>query len=893
MNKYLLFFLLIISSTAFKAQEIAGFDQKISGEDIVYFSPFRNFAKQALLTRCDGTSPIEFTAQKPNLQEGIAQFRFLIGFSSGTSAADRFFDVYLNDSLLFTFKTEKRWSERQNFQLASNYAPRGHYRFTMLEKDINKDLFGYFELELPFKKGQDTRFKIVGRAAQSRDWLMLFAYQDAFKTALSASNLILRAEQLRPLNFECVIPQGADSIQLSSPFFTYQRRLRPGYHALSIAAYPKTFTGKDSVLVELFSLGSKINSLQLPVDVLPVKDLSFHIIHHSHNDIGYSHLQSEVAKIQTENIRSALRWIAKGGVGAVQPVWHIESLWAVENFLAEASPQEQQEFVAAVKSGHLVLSANYANVLTGLMRPEEFRWLTAYAKQLEKQFDIKISNAMVTDIPGQAYAAFEAYTQQGLPFLSLGPNYVQNLPDHGDRVGGVINETGDQPFLWSPMSDSSKKLLVWTAGKGYSYFHNIAANQQQFEWEKRISQYTLELANYPYDIVQLRYTKNADNGPVDTTLCRFVYEWNQKYSTPQLVISNLDTLFTKFLAQNKSVLPVKTGEISPYWEDGAYSTAAEEIQMRRLVQKVIDLEAHYKTQNEFAAHEKAFAVIHRNLILFHEHTWGSWCSISAPDTYFSTEQWRIKKAFLDSAQAQYERLENKLVLEQKRDSKVLSNIMYSWSGKQPGLHSLTYENQELLIQDSLGLGALIYSLGIAPQKHELVPILKTEAKSQRQTFANAQLKAQLNIEIGDNPNELIFNYSIDKKAIREKEALHVCLPFALQNPTLSYGDATLLNYPDDQLPGSNKEFICIPEKFILEDARFKITIYTPDCNLIEIGQPINEQQQIGAKVWSRETQDFSKLYLYVFNNYWHTNYKADQGGHLEFSFRVKVEEKDL
>jgi hypothetical protein len=882
---------LIISSAAFKAQEIAGFDQKISGEDIVYFSPFRNFAKQALLTRCDGTSPIEFTAQKPNLQEGIAQFRFLIGFSSGTSAADRFFDVYLNDSLLFTFKTEKRWSERQNFQLASNYAPQGHYRFTMLEKDINKDLFGYFELELPFKKGQDTRFKIVGRAAQSRDWLMLFAYQDAFKTALSASNLILRAEQLRPLNFECVIPQGADSIQLSSPFFTYQRRLRPGYHALSIAAYPKTFTGKDSVLVELFSLGSKINSLQLPVDVLPIKDLSFHIIHHSHNDIGYSHLQTEVAKIQTENIRSALRWIAKGGVGAVQPIWHVESLWAVENFLAEATPEEQQQFVAAVKSGHLVLSANYANVLTGLMRPEEFSWLTAYAKQLEQQFDIKISNAMVTDIPGQAYAAFEAYTQQSLPFLSLGPNYVQNLPDHGDRVGGVINETGDQPFLWTPLADSSKKLFVWTAGKGYSYFHNIAANQQQFEWEKRISQYTLELANYPYDIVQLRYTKNADNGPVDTTLCRFVHEWNQKYSTPQLVIANLDTLFTKFLAQNKSVLPVKTGEISPYWEDGAYSTAAEEIQMRRLVQKVIDLEAHYKTQNEFAAHENAFKAIHRNLILFHEHTWGSWCSISAPDTYFSTEQWRIKKSFLDSAQAQYERLKNKLVLEQKRDSKVLSNIMYSWSGKQPGLHSLTYENQELLIQDSLGLGALIYSLGIAPQKNELVPILKTEAKSQRQTFANAQLKAQLNIEIGDSPNELIFNYSIDKKAIREKEALHVCLPFALQNPTLSYGEATLLNYPNDQMPGSNKEFICVPEKFILEDARFKITIYTPDCNLIEIGQPINEQQQFGAKVWSRETQDVSKLYLYVFNNYWHTNYKADQGGHLEFSFRVLVEEK--
>lgn len=891
MNKYILFALLFGSHFLSNAQQVAGFAQKVSGEDITYFSPFRNFAKQALLTRCDGTSPIEFVAQAPKINNGIAQFRFLIGFSSGTSAADRFFDVYLNDSLLFTFKTEKRWSERQNFQLASNYAPQGHYRFTMLEKDINKDIFGYFELELQFKNAQASRFKIVGRAAQSRDWLMVFAYQDEFKTALIASNLILRAEQMRPLNFECVIPQGADSIQLSSPFFSYQRRMKAGYQALSIAAYPKNFTGKDSVYIELFSMGTKINSQTLQVEVLPVKDLTFHVVHHSHNDIGYSHLQTDVAKIQTENIRSALRWISKGSVGNIQPVWHIESLWAVENFLAEASAAEETQFVAAVKNGNLVLSVNYANVLTGLMRPEEFTWLTAYAEQLKQQYGIHISNAMVTDIPGQAYAAFEAYAQQGIPYLSLGPNYVENHADHGDRVGGVIKETGDQPFYWTSKQDPSKQVLVWTAGKGYSFFHNIAANQQQFEWEKRISQYTLELANYPYEMVQLRYTKNADNGPVDTTLCRFVYNWNQKYSSPQLVISSVDSLFQAFEKKYGATLPKVSGEISPYWEDGAYSTAAEEIQMRRLVQKVIDLEENYKKRGEYAAHQQAFAALHRNLVLFHEHTWGSWCSVSAPDTYFTTEQWRIKKAFLDSAQAQFERLEFKLDIQKVKDFKASSFLTISWSEKQAGLKSLQYKNRELLAQDQAGLGALIYSLGLSPQKNEGVPLLKTEVKNQRQTFANAQLNAQLNIEFGEKANELIFHYSIDKKAIREKEALHVCLPFALQNPKLSYGDETLLNYPDDQLPGSNKEFICVPERLILEDATLRITIFTPDCNLIEIGQPINEAQKAGAKVWSRESQDISKLYLYVFNNYWHTNYKADQSGHLEFSFRVLVEEK--
>ena len=117
-SAYFIFF--ISTFLSFGQVQVAGYAQKMRGEDITYFSPFRSFAKEALLTRCDGQSAIEWEAQRPNAVDGIAQFKFLIGFSCGTSAQDRFFDVYLNDSLLFTFKTEKRWAERQNFQLASN-----------------------------------------------------------------------------------------------------------------------------------------------------------------------------------------------------------------------------------------------------------------------------------------------------------------------------------------------------------------------------------------------------------------------------------------------------------------------------------------------------------------------------------------------------------------------------------------------------------------------------------------------------------------------------------------------------------------------------------------------------------------------------------------------------
>ncbi len=892
MKKIALIFVFILSlNFSFGQQPFAGYSTKISGEDIAYFSPFRGFAKEALLTRCDGHSAIEWEAQEPNVHNGVAQFKFLIGFSSGTSAQDRFFDVYLNDSLLFTFKTEKRWSERQNFQLASNYAPQGNYRFTMLEKDINKDIFGFFELELPWSgPTKNARFKIVGRAAQSRDWLMVFKYQEKFDFTATASHLVLRNEHMRPLNFECVIPFGIDSLVLESPFFKYSKRVRTGYQTITIAAYPKDFTGKDPLQISLYQNGNTIATQSLNIEVLPTKNLEFHIIHHSHNDIGYSHLQSEVAKIQTENIRSALRWIAKGPVGDQKPIWHIESLWAVENFLSVASAQEEAAFVAAVQRGQLVLSANYANCLTGLMRQQEYEWLTAYAHELEAKYGFQISNAMVTDIPGQTYTAFEAYTKQQIPYLSLGPNYVQNLPDHGDRVGGVINETGDRPFLWHPQADTTQKLLVWTAGKGYSYFHNVAVGQQFFEWEKRISSYLETLQDYPYQMVQLRYTKNADNGPVDTLLCKFVADWNQKYSSPQLVISNIDTLFAKFLNQYQADLPLVTGEISPYWEDGAYSTAAEEIQMRRLVKEVIDFEEKLNSDQKLQ-HQAELREIRRNLVLFHEHTWGAWCSISAPDTYFTTEQWRIKKAFLDSAQAQFIRIARPVKVNGYCNNSSVSNFSITWNETQSGIKSFKWDKIELLRQDTPGLGACIYSLGLAPQHNEILPVQRNDAKKAIQTIVHPNLNITVQFQPTALPDEFILHYTIDKKAIREKEALHICLPFDLQVPTLSYGDQSVVSYPQNQLPGSNKEFICVTDHFVLEDAKWRITIYTPDCNLIELGAPIDETQTASAKVWKRQEQSISPLYLYVFNNYWHTNYKADQAGSFEFDIRIRVEER--
>ena len=110
----------------------------------------------------------------------------------------------------------------------------------------------------------------------------------------------------------------------------------------------------------------------------------------------------------------------------------------------------------AVKSGQLVLSANYANILTGLCQPQEQNWALEYAMQLKKKFGFTFQNVMITDIPGISWSALDSYVKNHIHYLCLGPNYVDNLPDKGDRVGAVIKQQGDKMFYWKPDSASAE-----------------------------------------------------------------------------------------------------------------------------------------------------------------------------------------------------------------------------------------------------------------------------------------------------------------------------------------------------------------------------------------------------------------------------------------------------
>lgn len=647
-----------------KINWVNGFAKEITGETLSYFSAYPDYATTSLLTRTtNGTKTIEWeTAPVPqNLNGQFVYFSWVAAHSSGSSSGIRHFDLYLDDEKLLTFSTYPA-NQHTNWKFAAPDS--AALVFQQTRRDGAGDAHGLAYLRLPLSKvkpGMPVKLKVVGQAQNSNDWYMTFKF--SFEEKID----------LQPMPF--ILKNGRQPIVLTALHFgknkaihvtinnkeAYDFILQNGVNSfdLPVPASQK----EDSFLIKVTSGKQVLENRHVKLN--PVKYRELHFIHHAHTDIGYSHLQPEVIKIHNKNIDDALHMIekTKDYPEGAKFKWNVESLWAVENYLREASPVQKEKFIKAVKEGSICLSAFYANITTGLSQPEEMFHLTEYAEKLKKELGFSFSSAMMSDIPGNTWTMVTAFAKAGLKYFSSGPNYLgDDHPYGGDRVGHFVKTWGDKPVWWTSPS-GEEKILYWTAGKGYSSWHGTAIGAVADRGSKKIAAYLNQLdgMNYPYEMVQWRYNIVADNGPIDSTISDFVKQWNEKYASPKIILNTTDKLFEEFELKHGKEIPVVKGDITPYWEDGAISTAKEQGETRVNSLRLQQLTTLYTMLKPKEYNEGRFYEAWRNILLFNEHTWGAYNSISEPDKPFVTEQWRIKKQYLLDGTEQVNNLEKELL----------------------------------------------------------------------------------------------------------------------------------------------------------------------------------------------------------------------------------------
>jgi alpha-mannosidase len=395
------------------------------------------------------------------------------------------------------------------------------------------------------------------------------------------------------------------------------------------------------------SVENKGTALGETVVAKPARKVLVYVLPHSHHDLGYTDLQAAVEEKQMQNITLAME-LAKKTASYPEGsrfVWNLEVLWGCDFFMQRRSATEKKALVEAIRSGQISPQGSYANELTGLCRPEELLRLFKYGTQLGKECGVKVDSAMMSDVPGYSWGTVTAMSQAGIRYFSGAPNFF-------DRIGTFMETWQDRPFWWISPS-GREKILMWVPWTGYALSHIIKKLDE--EWVGRY-QDRLDEVIYPYDISYIRWSGHGDNAAPDPEISDFIRDWNTKYEWPRFSIASTSTAFSAFEKKFGRQLPSYRGDLTPYWEDGAGSSALETAMSRNAADRLTQATTLAAMLAPERYVETSYATAWRAVLMYSEHTWGAWCSVSDSENPFTKKQWDYKRDFAVKAESRSEAL---------------------------------------------------------------------------------------------------------------------------------------------------------------------------------------------------------------------------------------------
>lgn len=955
-----------------------GWVRSVEGRRLAYRWGYPGFAVSLLCRAVDPTWAVEWEGEPapPGAPDETVTHVFHVGLNSGTSPHR--FELHLDGRAVAAFDTAGGTGNRE-WTVDGTDGARLHFLTTRIGSFDER--FGFLALALPRRQLGDgpPRFRLVPEAAGSQDYVLLFEEPATAWAKVAAEEAVLRGgRRLLSADVSHLGPAVPVTVRVAGQEVV-RGQLATGHTRLAIGV-PEG--AQESVRVEIEAEGRRL--LEETVALGPVATRAFHLIPHSHVDIGYSDPQPEVERKQWQNLRDALALFEKTKdlPAEARFRWQAEGLWAVESFLDQATDAERRDFAEAARRGDLELPANLTNILTGIAHPEELvRWTDA-ARRLKRRHGIDAGPvAMHTDIPGLAWPTVTALAEAGVRYFSSGPNYMPNLkPDGGDRIGSTLVEHGDRPFWWVSPS-GRERLLMWVAGRGYSWFHGGSLGRVGDAATRGILDYARDLSErgYPYEMVQVRYTIGGDNGPVDAELPAFVAGWNERYETPRLALDSVQGLFQALERRYGASLPEKRGDLTPYWEDGAISSAGEEALARAAARRLVQAEALWAMTDPAAFPRDRTEEAWRKLLLWHEHTWGAAASISEPDRADVVAQWEYKRALAVEADRRSQALIDEAIaragggkgvevvntVATRRAGLVVLPADLSRAGDRvtgndgralpsqrladgslavavadvPALGSTplrvtrgrpappvervtatgtSLENAAIRVEldpatgairrllDKLhgkelagpqGLARYRYVPGRDPaeardagpvtitveEKGPLVAVLRAEGP------APGAKTAVTRYRLAAGSDRLEVELLLDKLPVREKESAHLTFDFAVEGGGLRVDQGwNLMDPAKDALPGSCREFVGVHGALDAAGPKGGVALGVVDSPLVELGAMVDERPgPTGIRQWRQEPYAGTTVHAYLLNNYWHTNYKADQQGLLRFRFVLR------
>ncbi|MGB6870863.1 MAG: glycoside hydrolase family 38 C-terminal domain-containing protein [Acidobacteriaceae bacterium] len=141
------------------------------------------------------------------------------------------------------------------------------------------------------------------------------------------------------------------------------------------------------------------------------------------------------------------------------------------------------------------------------------------------------------------------------------------------------------------------------------------------------------------------------------------------------------------------------------------------------------------------------------------------------------------------------------------------------------------------------------------------------------------IRTELRLFNDEKKIELIED--VDKKPELKKEAVYFAFPFAMIHPRFQYEIQNgVVDPAKDMYPGAGREWFSVQHWVAVDEDGISATVMPLDASLVTLGD-------INRGAWPTSFgQRPGTIFSYVMNNYWHTNYRAEQGGAFHFRYVI-------
>ncbi|HEY3628800.1 MAG TPA: polysaccharide lyase family protein [Terracidiphilus sp.] len=789
-------------------------------------------------------------------------------------------------------------------------------------------------------------------------------------------------------------------------FVRYGQRPRSGHVQLAMAG--RTFTnpmhgdqdfGEERISFNVPEFAADTHALvtvnvngrstRVQETVQPQKKWTLFLVPHVHLDVGYTDYQAKVSAIQSRILDEAIDLTAK------HPSFRFstDGAWNLDQYLASRTPEGKERVIRAIKEQKIYLPAQSSNVLTGFPTAETLIRSLYPSAGFSRSYGTPLNYANITDVPSYTWSYASILAAANVPFFFAGSN--------NDRapvlLQGHLNE--NTPYWWE--GPDGGKVLMWYS-RHYMQMQFLFGLPPFTQTGEEVLPLFLQMYGRPSyranaAIIFGTQVENTDLFPQQAELAD---QWNALYGYPHIEYSGFHDALATIAGQFGDAIPTVRGDGGPYWEDGIgsdslYAAIERENESRApSAEKLATIST--LVDPRLAVNRDELNSMWANMVLFDEHTWTSWNSVSDPDSDEALAQLRVKDSRATTAADQRDDIlrssmaaladsiatgvDSLIVfnpLGWKRDGEVAidldkdmeiadrttkETIPYVVLHEGPNFRRVEFRatdvpaigykvytlrtahspapapretpsttiespfyrveldpasgsirsiydkqlNKELVdTKSSWRFGQYVYVSGgdeepnsilqyravsPKPELHphpagdgKLISVQRTpwgwRAQLESSAVNTPEIRTEIRVFEGEKKIELMED--VEKRPELKKEAVYFAFPFAMTHPQFQYEIQNgVVDPARDMYPGAGHEWFSIQHWVSVQQDGMSATVMPLDASLVTLGD-------INRGEWPTEFgQRPGNIFSYVMNNYWHTNYRAAQGGHFRFRYVI-------